>query len=86
MQLGAMWLRQGIGVFIGTVAGLAILIRYLNGKGIVELMALVVALLAGLAISAADWALTLGSIVIGYMVKEILEMYRVRQQAEGDTQ
>ena len=87
MQMGAMWMRQTFGTFIATIAGMAILIRCLNGSSIAELMALVIALLAGLAISAVDWTLTipLGLFVIGYIVKEIIELFRAKQNAEGDT-
>jgi hypothetical protein len=84
MEMGILCVRQGIGAYIAAVAGLAILLRCLNGKGIADIIGLVITVLAGLAIAAPQWPTTiaLGVVVFAYLAKETIGLFRSGESSQ----
>ncbi len=71
MEMTVIWLRQSMGSLLALAAALAILVRALNGKPLKDLITLVVALFAALAIVTTSWTLTfpLGAIVVLLVIR-----------------
>ena len=75
---------QAVGVFVSAAACLAVLLKAIGGANQEQLVSFLIPLFAGLLLVQVHWTLAgpLGFIILGLVIRPILEMFRPRAEKD----